>query len=42
MAAANCLVDYKMSGVINTMHKPKSDEGKRFKAEGKAFTNKKC
>ena len=41
MATKDCLVDYRMGSTINTMHKTKSDGGKRFKVEGKAFTKKK-
>eukprot|EP00261_Vitis_vinifera_P038833 XP_019080076.1 PREDICTED: uncharacterized protein LOC109123765 [Vitis vinifera] len=36
IAAADCLVDYKMGGAISTTQRPKSDGGKRAKAEGKA------
>ena len=35
MAAADCLVDYKMGGAISTMQRPKSEGGKKAKAEGK-------
>ena len=35
MAAANCLVDYKMGGAISTMQKQKLEGGKKAKAEGK-------
>ncbi|RVW19037.1 Retrovirus-related Pol polyprotein from transposon 17.6 [Vitis vinifera] len=36
MAAADCLVDYKMGGAISTTQRPKSYGGKKAKAEGKA------
>ena len=36
MVAADCLVDYKMGGAISTTQRPKSDGGKKAKAEGKA------
>ena len=35
MATVDCLVDYKMGGAISTMHKPKSEGGKKAKAESK-------
>ena len=35
MAAADCLVNYKMDGTISTMQRPKSEGGKKAKAEGK-------
>ena len=35
IAAANCLVDYKMGGVISIMQRPKLEGGKKAKAEGK-------
>ncbi|XP_034674441.1 uncharacterized protein LOC117905666 [Vitis riparia] len=35
MAAANCLVDYKMGGAISTTQRSKSNGGKKAKAEGK-------
>ena len=35
MATANCLVDYKMGGAIFTMQKPKLEEGRKAKVEGK-------
>ena len=34
MAAADCLVDYKMVGAIDTMQKTKPDGGKKSKADG--------
>ena len=34
---ADCLVDYKMGGVISTMQKPKSEGSRKAKAKGKAF-----
>ena len=37
MVEADCLVDYKMGGAISTMQKPKSEGGKKAKAEGKTF-----
>ncbi|RVW29301.1 Retrovirus-related Pol polyprotein from transposon 17.6 [Vitis vinifera] len=36
MATADCLVHYKMGGAISTTQRPKSDGGKKAKAEGKA------
>ena len=36
MATVNCLVDYKMGGAISTTQRPRSDGGKKAKAEGKA------
>ena len=36
MAAVDCLVDYKMGGIISTMQRPKSEESKKVKAKGKA------
>ena len=35
MVAADYLVDYKMGGAISTMQRPKSEGGKKAKAEGK-------
>ena len=35
MAAADCLVDYKMGGAISTMQKQKLEGGKKTKVEGK-------
>ncbi|RVW30894.1 Transposon Tf2-12 polyprotein [Vitis vinifera] len=35
MAAADCLVDYKMGGAISTMQRPRSKRGKKVKIEGK-------
>ncbi|KAL6319624.1 hypothetical protein AAG906_020701 [Vitis piasezkii] len=35
MAAADCLVDYKMGGAISTTQKPRSEGGKKAKFEGK-------
>ncbi|RVW40269.1 hypothetical protein CK203_082804 [Vitis vinifera] len=35
MAAADCLVDYKMGGAISTTQRPRSDGGKKAKFEGK-------
>ena len=35
IATANCLVDYKMGGVISIMQRPKLEGGKKAKAEGK-------
>ena len=35
MAAADCLVDYKMGGAISTTQRPKSDGSKKAKVEGK-------
>ena len=35
MAAADCLVDYKMGGAISTMQRPKSEGSKKAKVEGK-------
>ena len=29
MAVVDCLVDYKMGGIISTMQRPKSEEGKK-------------
>ena len=37
MIEADSLVDYKMGGAISTMQKPKSEGGKKAKAEGKTF-----
>ena len=42
MAAADCLVDYKIGSVINTIGKSKTDGGKKGKAEGKPSFNKKA
>ena len=42
MAAADCLVDYKMGSAINTTGKSKKDGGKKGKAEGKSSFNKKA
>ena len=42
MAAADCLVDYKMGSAINTTGKSKTDAGKKGKAEGKPSFNKKA
>ena len=42
MAAADCLVDYKMGSTINTIGKSKTDVGKKGKAEGKPSFNKKA
>ena len=36
MAAADCLVDYKMGGAISTTQRPKLDGSKKAKTEGKA------
>ena len=41
MAITDCLVDYKIGSAINTTSKPKTDGGKKNKAEGKPFFNKK-
>ena len=35
MAAADCLVDYKMGGVMSTTQRPRSEGGKKAKIEGK-------
>ena len=35
MAAADCLVDYKMGGAISTTQRPSSEGGKKAKIEGK-------
>ncbi|RVW58435.1 hypothetical protein CK203_114986 [Vitis vinifera] len=35
MAAADCLVDYKMGGAISTTQRPRSEGGKKAKFEGK-------
>ena len=35
MVVAYCLVDYKMGGAISTMQKPKSEGGRKTKAEDK-------
>ncbi|RVX00196.1 RNA-directed DNA polymerase-like [Vitis vinifera] len=35
MAAADCLVDYKMGGAISTTQRPRSEGGKKAKIEGK-------
>ena len=37
MAAANCLVDYKMGGAISTTQRPGSERGKKAKNEGKTM-----
>ena len=42
MAVADCLVDYKMGSAINTTGKPKTDGGKKGRAEGKPSFNKKA
>ena len=42
MAAADCLVDYKMGSTINTTGKSKTEAGKKGKAEGKPSFNKKA
>ena len=34
MVAVDCLVDYKMVSAIDTMHKSKSDGGKKSKVDG--------
>ena len=41
MAAANCLVDYKIGNAINTTSKSKKDGGKKGKAERKPSFAKK-